>query len=353
MFALLRLFIIGAFGSLLIAMPAKAAEVTCIKGFQAGGSCFAALLSGTIAKGDYEKVALLYASSHPRMSYLYLQSPGGEVEDAIKIGRLLRRYLITAMAPSFMRAPEGTPALLLPNYFELHLGFDPSICSGSSCICASACALIWFGAPQRDGTVGLHRPHFANSSFKDLSPALAAQAYRPVLQHVASYLEEMETPKPVIDTMIATGSSEVKWYEQQEPEDRAPSFAEWQDAACGGFGKDKYDVFLSLMLYARKNCRAQNADAYCIQYNALNEERIRRERCIDKLIASSQEMLPPPDVQITTSNPPKSDARLTPSGDSASKPYRGGVTMEELFGPSQRPAPRGGVTMEELFGKEK
>src|SRR5258706_2743716 len=178
MFALLRMILIFVFGSLLFAKHAEAAEITCVYHHKPGtigitGDCLAALLSARIVKGDYEKVAAMYAREHPHLLYLFLQSPGGDVEEAIKIGRLVRKYLITAAAPSFMDPPAGAFAALLPDYSVLNSFFGARICSGSSCICASACALIWFGAPQREDTVRLHRPYIANPRFKDLSPALA------------------------------------------------------------------------------------------------------------------------------------------------------------------------------------
>jgi hypothetical protein len=69
--------------------------------------------------------------------------------------------------------------------------------------------LIWFGAPERNGSVGLHRPHTDDEAFKKLPPEEAATAYRRMLDHIASYSAEMEIPRDIIDAMVRTGSSEI------------------------------------------------------------------------------------------------------------------------------------------------
>jgi hypothetical protein len=55
------------------------ANVTCTTGY----------LSGQIFKGDYEKVATLLAANQPFLNVFALDSPGGDVDEALKIGRLL------------------------------------------------------------------------------------------------------------------------------------------------------------------------------------------------------------------------------------------------------------------------
>src|ERR1700726_3302507 len=100
MFALLRMILIFVFGSLLFAKHAEAAEVTCINNYlEIRKQCSAALLSGEIVKGDYEKVAAIYAQNHPYLGAFSLLSNGGDEEERPKIGRLFRRYLILAEAP--------------------------------------------------------------------------------------------------------------------------------------------------------------------------------------------------------------------------------------------------------------
>jgi hypothetical protein len=71
-------------------------------------TCRYAFLDGEIVGGDYEKVLAFYRQHHPFLQNLTLRSPGGDVDTAIKIGRLLREYLILARAPTRIPGAAGT-----------------------------------------------------------------------------------------------------------------------------------------------------------------------------------------------------------------------------------------------------
>jgi hypothetical protein len=48
----------------------------------------------------------------------------------------------------------------------------------------------------------------------------------------------MEAPRPVIDEMLATSSSEIRWVNAiADGLSRPPSYAEWEDASC----HDRFD----------------------------------------------------------------------------------------------------------------
>jgi len=153
-----------------------------------------------------------------------LLSPGGDVDEALKIGRLFRKYLIRAVAP--WRKPDGSIWIYM---------FDRTApCRGQDCTCASTCGLIWFGAVERDGTVGSHRPYIDDPMFAGLPPAEASIRYRQMLDSVVSYLNEMEVPKSIIESMIATSSGDIRWVDAiDDGLDRPPSIAEWVGALCG------------------------------------------------------------------------------------------------------------------------
>jgi hypothetical protein len=82
--------------------------------------------------------------------------------------------------------------------------------------------------------VGLHRPKIDDPIFRGLPPAEASTAYRQVLGRIAGYLDEMEVPKSIVASMVATSSGDILWVNDfadglEEP----PSIAEWEDASCG------------------------------------------------------------------------------------------------------------------------
>src|SRR5437667_432258 len=56
------------------------------------------LLSGEISKGDYEKVVTFLDGRRPKM--FALNSIGGDVDEALKIGHLFRKFLILTLVPT-------------------------------------------------------------------------------------------------------------------------------------------------------------------------------------------------------------------------------------------------------------
>jgi len=51
--------------------------------------CASGFIHGVISVGDYEKVRSFYIMNHRALGSFNLASPGGDVNEAIKIGRLM------------------------------------------------------------------------------------------------------------------------------------------------------------------------------------------------------------------------------------------------------------------------
>jgi hypothetical protein len=139
-------------------------------------TCRAALIKGEIASGDSEKFVRLLESNHPFLESVHLWSSGGSVAEAIKIGRLVRKVMLTT----------GTP------WVEENWG---DYCEpGPTCHCASACALIWAAGIVRSGNkLGLHRPSIRSTEFANLPPDRASSMYRLLLKE-ARRLTPTQTP---------------------------------------------------------------------------------------------------------------------------------------------------------------
>jgi hypothetical protein len=225
--------------------PSQAAEISCANLYDGGNpynfkwasgrmptayvTCINGFLNGQILKGDYDKVATFIRAHHPFVGAFSLASPGGDVDEALKIGRLFRKYLIITAAPDSLRIADGN----VTNDDVPHLSEGlRDLCRGSDCTCASACALIWMGGVVRSGMVGLHRPRTTDPMFRGLPPADASTAYRRVLEKIAAYLNEMEVPKSIVETMVATSSGDIRWVTAIDVDD-PPSIAEWAEASCG------------------------------------------------------------------------------------------------------------------------
>lgn len=240
------------------ASPSSAAEISCVsKGSVSEASegytkflktlqtspitewCNGYLINGEIAKGDYEKVRNSLSQSYFIIPSFFLNSPGGDVDEAIKIGRLFRKYLIQTIAPNDYG--KG------PWLYASNSKGNPLLCHGNNCMCASACALIWFGAVTRQGIVGLHRPQILDEQFKISPPAEAAKTYRQALQKITDYLKDMEVPNPMADAMVATTSSEIQWIDEtMYGLEHPPSFEEWVSASCGPFPRDELQALSEL-----------------------------------------------------------------------------------------------------------
>jgi hypothetical protein len=217
-----------------------------------GASYFTAVLSGTIVKGDDEKVVRFYRANHPFLEIFLLISPGGNVDSAITIGGFFRKYLIEAFGPV-----ESPPGVQERPWMDAN-GQIVNWCSGQGCICASACALIWFGAVEREGEVGLHRPSTEDPAFKALSPAEASAIYRRILGSINVYLDEMEVPKPMVDAMVSTASSEIRWVDSDTNGlRRPPSIAEWEDSSCGSFTSDERSAYSALAVKTTRSSQEQ------------------------------------------------------------------------------------------------
>jgi hypothetical protein len=217
-----------------------------------GTSCFTGVLRGTIVKGDDEKLVRFYRANHPFLHSFLLISPGGNVDAAINIGRLFRKYLIEAFAPVKAYGDVRERPWIDAN------GQIVNWCSGRECICASACALIWFGAVEREGEAGLHRPSTEDPAFKALSPAEASTIYRRILGSVTGYLDEMEVPRPMVDAMVGTGSSEIRWVDSDtDGLRRPPSIAEWEDASCGSFTSEERNAYYMLAVKTTRSSQEQ------------------------------------------------------------------------------------------------
>jgi len=280
---------------------AHAAEVECVRKYEiskpwpediakafwpsgfrpTAGMCEEGFLHGTIVKGDYEKVATLYRDNHRLLTAFHLLSPGGDAEEAMKIGRLFRRYLITAHAPF-----EGS----------LQIHGPKNLCDANDqCECASGCALIWFGAVYRFGKVGLHRPRTADPRFKTMAPADASVAYKRILDEISRYLEEMEAPRTAIDAMVTTSSSEISWVESgwfDRTLERPPSIAEWSDASCGSFTENEIEKAFELV--KKQPTGLTDNEKMLLQF--LDKKGFNRDRCLVILFQSHIDRLPSPDV---------------------------------------------------------
>jgi len=180
-------------------------------GEQVGGS--ALMLRGEIRSGDYNYLLdVLLKDPYPFLEnrVLVLSTPGGDVEEAMKIARLVKGV--------YGRVEVGEAA-------------------GK---CASAGFLIFASAAIRiaeSRTVGIHRLYVDPRRLSSLSPSQAVALQNDVFRRARSYLQELQIPTSLIDTMFQRASSEVYWLSRTDLEDQIGHYAPWYEefliARCG------------------------------------------------------------------------------------------------------------------------
>jgi hypothetical protein len=65
------------------------------------------VLEGTIEAGDLDKLRRLILDQYGLANEIYLASPGGDVAEAIKIGRFVRSARLGTIVPADLTKPPG------------------------------------------------------------------------------------------------------------------------------------------------------------------------------------------------------------------------------------------------------
>jgi hypothetical protein len=135
------------------------------------------LIRGQITQQDFAFFSSYANEFKLKSLQVFLDSPGGDVDAAMKIGRMIR-------------SAEGETQIILNKR------------------CSSSCALIFIAGVKRNnyGELGLHRPYFSSA------PLSAAQIEKqmPIMRStVKEYVEEMGITAGFFDRMFNTPPSEI------------------------------------------------------------------------------------------------------------------------------------------------
>lgn len=198
-------------------------------------------MSGRIVPGDARRLEALLAKEGPSISGLALRSPGGDVDEAMKIGRIVRAKLLRTIAP--ISSAEGNVCFM---------GGLPE--QASECVCLSSCFLVYTGGVMRGGNVlGLHRPRYDEAFFAKLPLEEANRRYGAVIERIKAYLLEMGVGDRYLDRMLRVSSSEMEILSKEEADrdlnGSIPAMAEWLKAKCGEIPEKEQKAMSSLTLY--------------------------------------------------------------------------------------------------------
>ncbi len=177
-----------------------------------GDKYYFLFLKGDIQTGDYKKIMNVIRNEKTFPADVSITSHGGEVVEAIKIGRFIRKASLKVGAVRF---------------------------------CDSACVFILAAGVERhvNAMIGLHRPSYNQKYFAGLSAPDAEKKYRELDIFVRTYLIDMNVPTNLIDRMMSTKSSDVDTVAPNIFEvmigKHAPAYQEWVIAKCGELSKSE------------------------------------------------------------------------------------------------------------------
>ena len=157
-------------------------------------------LKGEIKPGDDDRVREYLANATPQSHvHVLVESRGGDVHTAMRIGRLLRQH----------EAYVDTDLCMSSCVFILVGGVERSV------ITYSTSSTFW---KQGFQGVGLHRPYFSMLS-PDMSSAEITERRHRLLTEVATYMKEMNASPRVLEQMEAIPPEKMKMLTASEVSD--------------------------------------------------------------------------------------------------------------------------------------
>lgn len=204
---------------------------------------------GEIVNGDASKLASIMVENGKVVSAIHLNSLGGSVTEAIKIGEMIKSFR-------------------LDTYVQ------------KSAKCASACFFMWINGSNRAagfegskflGLVGLHRPYL--KIIENTNASVSEQAA--VMRKISSYLDEKLIPRRLTDLMLSRASNEIYWLKSDDLDDlhqSPPDNEELYISKCG----DNRRAIYSQMNIAKANGNTQLLSILNYSVGTIND-------CIDGL----------------------------------------------------------------------
>lgn len=222
--------------------PASAAEIRNDAG--------TVILEGQIQIGDYDNIRdnLIINKTYNLSSEawcsdtyietcpheIYLASPGGNVAEAIKLGRLVRMLGWKTIIPALAESKDKNFG-----WFDLE---KPS----TNYVCASACFFVFIAGKYRDINIsygqpqlGIHRPFISTNDLRKLNSNQVLSASNDVRDMIEKYLKEMDVPIHYIDKMFDTPKEAISWIGEDDFSNDfsgfTPSLKEWVKSKCNNF----------------------------------------------------------------------------------------------------------------------
>ncbi|WP_431474610.1 hypothetical protein RVM24_19195 [Marinobacter sp. KM021] len=179
-------------------------------------------ISGEITPGLYRQVVSKIQEGRKFPDRVLISSPGGNVEEAMKLGNLFRDAF----------------TLVIPN--------------GE---CSSACAAIVFSSRTYiadEAVIGLHRPYFSPDTYSSLSVNEAKKLQQSIEDRLSAYLRNMGVRDRIIERALSRSSADIWNITMQEFVDfngQPSHIQEWLLAQCPPLTKVELSAIEHLLAY--------------------------------------------------------------------------------------------------------
>lgn len=246
--------------------------------------CSTLNMSGPIVPSDVKSFKD-WLRHEPYTHYVKLASPGGSIEAAMEIGRLIRARFMKVW--SYYLDPEEARSCskrkVVEDLRKRQLPIDDASikerqthcrrrhdCRFENRCCLSACVFILVGSADRiAGNIGLHRPTLSDFSQRSYEDARQTLSRGRLL--IEQYLKEMEISQSVLEAMMQVPPDEIRLldylaapaliagltadrklieekYYKRDDFQMAPSVYDWLKAKCVKKGSGDYYSGLGLCL---------------------------------------------------------------------------------------------------------
>lgn len=229
-------------------------------------------MHGQIVEGDANKL-LAIVSVKPKTTDIYrwlvLDSPGGDVREALKLARVVRDAMLSTQ--NYSAAPSAN------NWGK------------NIYVCASSCVIVAMAGVERafwlhkGGGLGLHRPYIQNSSIQNISPSSLAEAQNQVMRSVREYFVGEGMSQRLIEEMMNRSSKDIYWVTTQDVLLDFPHTSVWYEEML--IAQCKYDPSVNERWAKASMNRQERA------MKAVQDEMIRTARCSRSLIELAQKKL--------------------------------------------------------------
>ena len=180
-----------------LATAASAADVRLAQS-TTGAPLPGVVIEGPIAPGDFAEFASLVMATEGT-NVVWLASPGGNLSEALRIGRLIRQLALETRAPIDRARPL------------VHLE------DAENNTCASACFFLYVAGVKRQGSVlGIHKPALPADEYFALGLEGSVAAHRRIEDATVAYLDLMGAPARYASLMLATSTRDMVWLSAED-----------------------------------------------------------------------------------------------------------------------------------------